>query len=73
MLYNHLQISDAECTSACGGDPHELCGGEGAMNLYVQGNTPFTSGAASIVQSHGAWKYLGCEGYVLRVLQTTRS
>lgn len=61
VLYNHLQISDAECTTACGGDPHELCGGSGAINLYQLGSTPFTSGPASIVQAHGDWTYLGCE------------
>ncbi|EJD42768.1 WSC-domain-containing protein [Auricularia subglabra TFB-10046 SS5] len=60
VLYNHLQISDVECTSACGGDPHELCGGRGAMNLYQYANRPFTSGPASIVQSYGDWKYLSC-------------
>lgn len=63
VLYNHLQISDAECTTACGGDPHELCGGSGAINLYQLGSTPFTSGPASIVQAHGDWTYLGCEAY----------
>ncbi|KZV88699.1 WSC-domain-containing protein [Exidia glandulosa HHB12029] len=61
VLYNHLQISDAECKSPCGGDPTELCGGEGAMNLYQLGNTPFTKGAATIVKKHSAWTYLGCE------------
>jgi hypothetical protein len=60
VLYNHLQIADSDCTLGCAGDPHELCGDLGAMNLYQFANTPFTFGQAVIPQTYLDWTYLAC-------------
>lgn len=60
IIGDNRPIDNSKCNMACTGNPNELCGGPGALNLYVNNNYQFTEGPASVVQSYNGWEVTQC-------------
>jgi len=53
ILYNYGL--SPECNYACSGNSEEICGGSGTINIYQNGNQPYTVGPASALPSYDGW------------------
>ncbi|RDB18582.1 hypothetical protein Hypma_000329 [Hypsizygus marmoreus] len=54
ILYNY-GLSESGCSFSCSGNPDEICGGAGAINIYHNGDLPYTVGPAMAVYSYGGY------------------
>ncbi|KAG5643834.1 hypothetical protein DXG03_009565 [Asterophora parasitica] len=61
-LHAGTAAAAADCNMPCSGDPSELCGAGGRINLYWSGKAPPAPPAT--VPEIGKWKSLGCYTYV---------
>jgi hypothetical protein len=68
IVGNNRPIDNSKCNMACNGNSNQLCGGPGALNLYVNNNYQFTEGPASVVQSYNGWEVTQCWQYVYQSL-----
>ncbi|TFK42314.1 WSC domain-containing protein [Crucibulum laeve] len=48
------------CSYPCSGNSLEICGGSSSINVYQNGNMPFTSGPSSILRSYNGWIFTQC-------------
>ncbi|KAJ7580259.1 WSC domain-containing protein [Mycena floridula] len=63
ILYNHGGPLTSGCDMTCSGDATENCGGAGTINIYQNGNTPYTVGPASALPSYNGWRGLSNDVY----------
>ncbi|KAF2816474.1 WSC-domain-containing protein [Mytilinidion resinicola] len=76
LIGNNQPISDATCNMPCSGNANELCGGPGALNLYIKDNYPFTTGPAFALASYKGYAKTQCwedPDISNRILPTTPS
>lgn len=57
-----LASADSECSTPCGGDADQSCGGPGRMSVFSRGGAPAVLGPPVPAPSAGggSWKYAGC-------------
>ncbi|OCK75198.1 hypothetical protein K432DRAFT_309072, partial [Lepidopterella palustris CBS 459.81] len=53
-------IDRSNCNMACSGNSLELCGGPGALSLYINNSYQFTEGSASVVQTYNGYAVTEC-------------
>ncbi|KAG8840047.1 hypothetical protein FRB91_006583, partial [Serendipita sp. 411] len=54
------QPSSGICNMACTGDGDQICGGAGAINIYVKDNFQYTVGPASVLESYNGYSKTQC-------------
>jgi len=60
LLYQTLGGFVPPCEMPCAGNSSEICGDAGRINVYQNGDIPFTTGPAEIVPSYKNWGERGC-------------
>ena len=60
--------SASDCSSTCGGNSGEICGGGNRMSIYATGTlTVVQPPATQTTNLPGSWTYQGCYTYVYLV------
>ena len=60
IIGDNRPIDPSKCNMVCTGNINELCGGAGALNLYVNNGYQFTEGPASLVELYNDWTVNEC-------------